>query len=256
MTVATVDVPTGFRPPIRRLARAELRLLLRDPVSMFVGVALPTLVLLVAGAIPKLRTPDPVFGGVRFIDFFAPVLLAISIALFGLQTLPIGLSTYRERGILRRFATTPMRPSALLVVQLALTIGTAAVATAILVIVSWLVLDVPLPHHPVAFVLAFTLGTSAVFALGLLIAATAPRSRTAAGIGTVAFVLTQFFGGVYLPKFLLPEILVRVGEFVPPATGTLQGAWTGDDPQWLQMGVMAAIAVVAAGLAVKLFRWE
>lgn len=252
----TTVTAAAFRPAIRQLALTELRLLLRDPVTVIVGVLLPTAVLLVIGAIPKLRTPEAVFGGARFVDVFAPVLLAISIALLGLQTLPIGLATYRERGILRRFATTPMRPSVLLAVQLVLTLTAAAVATLLVLLTAWLVLDVPPPNHPVAFVLAFVSGTSATFAVGLLIAATAPRSRTAAGIGTVAFVLTQLLGGVYLPKFLLPQALVRIGEFVPPATGALQGAWTGDCPQWLHMGVMAAVAVVAAGLAARLFRWE
>jgi ABC-2 type transport system permease protein len=68
--------------------------------------------------------------------------------------------------------------------------------------------------------------------------------------------LTQFFAGVYLPKYLLPEVVGRIGEFVPPGIGAFQGSWTGDGPAPLQLAVMAVIAVVAAAVAGRFFRWE
>jgi ABC-2 type transport system permease protein len=66
----------------------------------------------------------------------------------------------------------------------------------------------------------------------------------------------QFFAGVYLPTFLLPDVIVRIGEFVPPGIAAFQGAWTGDGADPVQLAVMALIAAVATGLAVRLFRWE
>lgn len=254
MTTTTLGSPA--RRGVARLAAVELRLFLRDPGNVLFTLLLPTAVLAALGAVPALRTPDPLFGGGRFLDVFAPALLAMSIALLGLQTLPVGLTTYRERGVLRRFATTPMRPSALLGVQLAITLAAAAVATALMVAVAHLAFDVPLPRHPLGFLLAFVLGTSAMFAIGLVVAALAPRARTATGIGTVLFVLTQFFGGVYLPKFLLPDVMVRIGEFVPPATGALQAGWTGAGPAPLQLAAMAVIAAAAGTLAATVFRWD
>jgi ABC-2 type transport system permease protein len=251
--MTTAAVPTRG---LARLAATELRLYLREPVTVLVAVLLPAVVLLVLGAIPALRTPAPPFGGARFVDVFAPAMLAISIAMLGLQTLPTGLAAYREQGVLRRFATTPMRPPAVLAVQLVITVGMAAVSTALLVAVAHLALGVPLPQHPVGFVLAFLLGTAAVFAVGLVVAAVAPRARTATAVGSLLFVLTQFFGGVYLPKFLLPEVVVRIGRFVPPGTGAFADAWTGAGPRWAPLGAMAVIALVASVLAARLFRWD
>lgn len=69
------------------------------------------------------------FGGLRFTEYFAPSLLAISIAMLGLQTPPTGLATYREKGILRRLSATPMPPSAMLLVQLLINLGTAVAGT-------------------------------------------------------------------------------------------------------------------------------
>jgi ABC-2 type transport system permease protein len=242
--------------PLRALAVAETRLFLRDPLTVLLAVALPSVILAGLGAVPALREPSDVFGGIRFVDYFAPSLLAINIAVLGLQNLPTGLATYREKGVLRRLSATPMHPSAVLVVQLVINLVTVAVGTVLMLAVAVYAFDVPAPRHPVGFVLTFLLGTSAVFAIGLVIAAVAPRARLATGIGTVAFMLTQFFAGVYLPKYLLPEVVVRIGEFVPPGIGAFQGAWTGDGPGPLQLAVMAVIAVVTTAVAARFFRWE
>ncbi len=168
------------------------------------------------GAVPALREPAEVFGGLRFTEYFAPSLLAISIAVLGVQNLPTGLATYREKGILRRMSATPVSPFAVLVVQLLLNLVTVALGTVLMVAVAVGVFGVPAPRHPIGFALAFLCGTAAVFAIGLLIAAVAPRAKVATGIGTVVFMVTQFFAGVYLPKFLLPDV-DRADRRVRPA---------------------------------------
>ena len=38
----------------------------------------------------------------------------------------------------------------------------------------------------------------------------------------------MFLGGVYLPRWLLPEVLVRIGDFTPPGVQALLDAWSGD----------------------------
>lgn len=256
-TATPTQTPQRRAPrPLRALAMAETRLFLRDPVTVLIALVLPTVVLAGLGAVPALHEPSEIFGGLRFTDYFAPSLLAINIAVLGLQNLPTGLVTYREKGILRRLSATPVNPAAVLLVQLLINVVTAAAGTVLMVAVAVYVLDVPAPRHPVEFVLTFLLGTSAVFAMGLVIAAVTPRARLAAGIGTVAFMLTQFFAGVYLPRFLLPEVVVRIGEFVPPGVAAFQGAWTGHGPAPLQLVVMALIAVAATAVAARFFRWQ
>jgi ABC-2 type transport system permease protein len=143
-----------------------------------------------------------------------------------------------------------------LVAQLVINVVTAALGTALLVGVAVVHLGMPAPRHPLGFALALLCGTSAVFALGLLVAAVAPRARVATGIGTVVFMATQFFAGVYLPKFLLPDVIVRIGEYVPPGVGAFQTAWTGDGAAPLPLATMVLIAVVATVVAARLFRWE
>lgn len=238
------------------LARTELRLFVRDPSNALFGILLPSLILAGLGAVPALREPAEVFGGLRFTEYFAPSLLAVSIAVLGVQGFPVGLATYREKGILRRLAVTPVRPATVLVSQLVINMAAAVLGALLMVAVAVWVFDVPAPRHPLGFALALLVGTAAMFALGLVVAAFAPRARTATTVGTVLFMLTQFFAGVYLPKFLLPGPVVAIGEFVPPGIGAIAGAWTGDGPDPLQLAVLALIAVAATAVAARFFRWE
>ena len=238
------------------LARTELVLFLREPATTLFGILLPSAILAGLGSVPALAEPSELFGGMRFTDYFAPSLLAISIAVLGLQTLPVGLASYREKGILRRLSATPVSPRTVLVAQLVINLATATLGTALMVAVAVGLFGVPFPRHPLGFAAAFLLGTAAVFSLGLVAAAFAPKARTATMIGTILFMLTQFFAGVYLPRYLLPEVVSTIGAYVPPGITAFQDAWTGDGPQPVQLLVMAAIAVAATAVAARFFRWE
>ena len=100
---------------MRSLIATEARLLFRDPVTWLAAIALPTVVLLIFGSIFGPSEPDPALGGLRFIDVFVPSLVVITVGTLGIQTLPIRLATYREKGVLRRLSTTPAHPLRLLV---------------------------------------------------------------------------------------------------------------------------------------------
>lgn len=238
------------------LALTELKLFAREPANLLAGVALPAALLTALGLVPALRVPSPAFGGQSFLAVFTPSLLAISIAVLGLQTLPVGLALYRERGVLRRLAVTPVAPSSVLLAQLAITLVSAVAGTLLLVGVAVLAFGLPSPRHPLGFLAAFVAGTGAVFGMGLMIAALAPRARVAGTVGMVLFVLCQFFAGVYLPKFLLPDVVVAAGAYVPPGITAFSDAWLGDGPQAGPLLAMAVIAALGVTVAVRVFRWQ
>ena len=87
----------------------------------------------------------------------------------------------------------------------------------------------------------------------------------ATGLATLAYVVVMFVGGVFLPSFLMPDVLVRLAAYVPPGVQALLDTWSGvatttgsatSPPLMVQVGIMAAVAVVVGGAAAKLFRWE
>jgi ABC-2 type transport system permease protein len=241
---------------VLKIVTTEWKLFLREPSMVVFAILFPTLLLLVLGAVPALRTPDPTFGDQRFIDSYVSTLVVIALAFLGLNKLPATVATYREKGVLRRFSTTPVHPARLLVAQVLVNVVAGVLSIALLMVVSRAVFDIDLPHHPLGFVLTFLLGMLSLSAVGLLVAAWAPNARSAGGWATAVFMLVMFFGGAYLPRFLLPDFLTVVGEYLPPGVGALQQSWLGVAPDPVQLGVLALVALVAGTVAAKSFRWE
>lgn len=235
----------------------EARLLTREPLMLFFSVALPSIVLTVLALVPALSEPSEDLGGLRFVDYFAPSVVVLTLALVALQGVPNVLASYREQGVLRRLSVTPVSPALVLIAQLAVNFGLAVFSTALVIAIGRLAFDIPLPRHLLGFVLAFLVGITALFAIGLIIAAVAPTTRAAGGIATVGYLLVIFFGGVMLPRFLLPDVIVRLGGYVPPGVQALQDAWIGTaPPDALHLLIMAGIAIASAAVAAKIFRWE
>ena len=241
---------------IRSLITTEAKLLFREPIYWLVVILLPTAILVIFASMFGPSKPDPALGGLRFVDVFVPSLVVISVATLGIQTLPIRLATYREKGILRRLSTTPAHPLRLLMAQFVVYALTAIVGLVLLVVVANLFFGVPWPQQPLVYVAAFLLGMTSLFAIGLLLAAVAPSSRVATAVAIPVFFMVMLLGGVYLPRVFLPEFLISIGDFTPPGVQGLQDAWLGTAPQLLPLVGLAAITVIFGAIAVRAFRWE
>lgn len=241
--------------PFAKITSTETKLFLRSPLVALAGILLPSVLLLTIGAIPGMTEAGAKTGGYRFIDAWVPSLIVIGLAMLALQSIPGAVATYREQGVLRRLATTPVHPVNLLGAQLLIHVVVALAGIGLVLGLANAVYDVPLPKHPVAFLLTLLLGVVSMFALGLIAAAVARTSKAASGVALIVFVPTMFFGGVYLPRPLLPEVLRRIGDYVPPGSQPLQDAWVGTGVQPLQLVVLAAFAIAGTALAARLFRW-
>jgi ABC-2 type transport system permease protein len=239
-----------------KVLTTEARLFAREPGTLIVGMLLPAVVLLGIGVIFSPHLPDPAIGGKRFIDLLVPSMVVISLASLGISTMPARLVGYREKGVLRRMSTTPADPAMLLVAQVAINVLVAVGGLVVLMVAGNLAFQIPFPADLVGFVAAFMLGMSALFSIGLLVAAVAPSSAVATALIWPIFVAVMFLGGVYLPRWLLPDVAVRIGDFTPPGVQAMLDAWQGTSPQLLPLAIMALITVAAGATAVKLFRWE
>lgn len=239
-----------------KIIEIEARLFVRDRLNSLFALVFPSLLLLVLGAIPALRTPDENFGGQRFIDSYVSALVVFTLVFIGLQRLPAVVATYREKGVLRRLSTTPMHPARLLAGQMVVNFVAVILSVLLLIVVGYVVFGVDLPHHPLGLACAVVLGGAGTFALGLVIAALAPNARSAGGWATVVFMLLMFFGGVYLPRFMLPSAIQRIGSYTPPGVEALQQAWLGTAPDWRHLAIMGLVSLVAGTVAAKTFRWE
>jgi ABC-2 type transport system permease protein len=234
---------------LAKLTFVELKLFLRDPVALFFVLALPLGFLLIFGLS---------FGRGTLGTFLPAMEVALALGMVGLFTLPTYLATYREKGILRRLATTPVHPAMLLITQLLINLLMALVAAALVVVIGRLILGITVPENMPGFLVAFVLGVSALFSMGLIVAAVAPRGQAASAIGALLLYPSLFFAGAWLPKNRMPDLLARIGDYTPlgATQDMLRVTWAGAAPQPMQLAATAAFALLATAAAAKLFRWE
>ncbi|WP_026909490.1 ABC transporter permease [Patulibacter minatonensis] len=266
-TTATPDAlsPTTARGPSpgrrrrpSQLLRTQARLFLREPVTLLWTLAVPLIILVAIGAAAGGKHEQDL-GGLRVIDTYVPTLAVFSLAMLAVNVLPPTLATDRERGILRRLATTPVRPSRLLAVQLVIHAAVAVVSLLAVVAVGRLAFDVALPDPFPAFLVILVLTGASLLAIGVLIAAIAPTVRAANGLGALAFFPLMFFGGLWIPRETMSDTLRHVSDATPvgAAVGALQDVTTGGTwPSVGALGVIAAWGIVVGVLATRHFRWQ
>lgn len=241
------------------LTKTEARLFARDPMSLFWGLAFPAVLLAVIGLVfPGAQDPSPDLGGARLVDLYAPVVLGFALATLGISVLPVILATSRERGVLRRLATTPVHPARMVVAQLLVHLAVAVVAGILAVAIGVAFLGVTMPGNLPGFILAFLLGAASLFGVGLLIGALAPTASSAQGIGLAVYFPLLFFAGVYFPREVMSDGLRTISDLTPSgaAVQALSETWAGSAPGVPSLLVMAAFAIVTALVAMRFFKWE
>jgi ABC-2 type transport system permease protein len=243
---------------LARLCATELKLLLRERVRLGLTIVFPIVLLIILGSFHSLRKPEAVYGGYSFIDVYTVTLVVFALALQALTNLPMILADYRERGVLRRLQTTPIGPARVLAAQLVANLVVAAATVVVLFALARIAFGVPLPRQIGGFIVAVLLTAAELVGIGLLVAAVAPTGRVARGIGALLFYPMMFFAGLWIPLPNMSATLQHVSHATPlgAAIPALDNAAAGSWPTALQLGTMAAYAVVFGLGAAKFFRWE
>jgi len=241
-----------------KLTLTELKLFLREPMAAFFVLLFPTLLVVILGSIPAFREPTDDLGGARVIDLYVGIAVVLTLAMVAIQVTPAVLATYRERGVLRRLATTPVSPLKLLGAQMAVNALCAVVSTALVLAVGRLAFDVRLAEQFAGFVLAFLLTAAGVLAIGLFVAAVVPSGKAGNSVGTLLFFPLMFFAGLWTPREVMPGVLQRIADFTPLGAGerALNDAMTGSWPNLLSATVLLGYVAVFGFFAVRSFRWS
>src|SRR5258708_3163118 len=89
--------------PVGRLVRTELTLMTREPLTVIFVFVFPVVTMLIIGGSFG-TTPTVAFDWVNPSHWYVASYLTVVIAATGLIMVPVHLASYRERGVLRRFA--------------------------------------------------------------------------------------------------------------------------------------------------------
>jgi ABC-type transport system involved in cytochrome c biogenesis permease component len=175
-------------------------------------------------------------------------------ACFGL---PTTIVSERERGVWRRYALTPA-PRWLFVASILVARYVLLLTAALLQIALALAFGMPLPAHPLAFLVAFTVTAIAFMAIGMVIAMLVDNVPAVQALGQCIFLPMLIIGGVAVRLESLPGWAQTASAFFPGryAVAALQSAGTGSGRAPCELLALLLIAIAAAVAAAGLFRWD
>jgi len=235
---------------MRMLTLTEARLLFREPLALFWGLAFPMVLLTIMGLSASR------IDGVPLAAVYEPIVIAFISVAFGVQGIPVQIAGYRQQRVLRRLATTPAGPVRVIGAQLIVSVTVILTATIGVLAVGRLGFAVPLPRNPAGFALVAVLSATAMVALGLLIGAVAPTARSAGAAGTVLFFPLMYFAGLWTPQ--MSATARHIGQFTPlgAAAQALGDSMSGGWPHPAALAVLGVCTLACAGAAARFFRWE
>ena len=237
----------------------EAKLFLREPMSAFFTLVFPLMYLLLFGAISG-NEPTPQFGGQRTIDVSIPGLTAMIICITGLMSTTMTMSTYREKGVLRRLRTTPVSPLVVLVAQVIVVFVMTGLGMLLLVTAGRLIYHVRFEGNAFSLLAGFVLSSLSFFGIGFILAGSMPTVRSAWVVGMVLLYPMLLLSGAFFTVDLLPEAVQKASAFMPLTyvVNLLRGLWVGEPwgDHLLDVGVLAGMLVVGIIVSAKTFRWE
>lgn len=241
-----------------KLTWVEIKLFVREPITMVFTFALPIIFLFVMGGVFG-NTPDPeVFRGVSPMDYYVPAYIGLVILSIGIVGLPVHLTGYRERGVLRRFRASSISVWSIFGSQVIVSFVIALLGAILLTIVALLTYDAHLPKMPGLMIPAFIMSTLSFAALGILLGAVLPTTRATQGVGFLLYFVMLLLSGAGPPREAMTEVTQWISDTTPLryVILLLQDPWLGfgwDNTSFL---IVTGIAVVAAVVSVRIFRWE
>jgi ABC-2 type transport system permease protein len=241
-----------------KLSWVELKLFFREPTTLVFSLALPLLMLFVLGGVFGNESQVGFYRGVGAMNYYMGAYIGLVIASVGVISLPVHLTAYRERGVLRRMKVSNISVWSLLGSQVAVSLFLGILGAALMLLAGGLGYDIDRPQAIPQIIGAFLIGSLSFSAIGFFLGSVFPTTRAAQGIGIILFFLMLMLGGAGPPPEVLPDVLLTIGKILPIywTIQMIQNPWLGFGWSNMAMLITLGYLVVTAGLSVKFFRWE
>ncbi|OCT13303.1 ABC transporter permease [Paenibacillus pectinilyticus] len=197
----------------------------------------------------------------RYIDFLVPGILAMMIMSNNLNGVSGQIASWRERGVLRRMQSTPLKASTFIAAQITARLVMNTAQALIVLLVGALVFGTQVNGSWWLLLLFVVMGTLTFMSIGFIIAGVAKTPESAGPIaGLISFPL-MFLGGVFFSVSSMPSFLQPIVKSIPitqlsTAIRQIMNVGAGIGDLW-QEGLMLAIwLVVAFVVATFTFKWE
>lgn len=243
----------------KTMLKNEMKLSLRDMNMVIFAICIPLVVLIILGVIYGNKPASP---GVdyTFLEQSFGALTTIAVCAGGVMGLPLVVSDYRNRKILKRFKVTPVSSAMILAVQVVIYTIYSMASLILLYIVSVLFFGFHMGGSMIAFFGGYLLVMLSIFSIGMMVGGISPNSQTASVIASLLYFPMLIFSGATLPYEVMPSALQKVADILPLTHGIklLKAASLGLPIKnvFVPIIVMALLAVICIGVSLRFFKWE
>ena len=243
----------------KTMLKNEMKLSLRDMNMVIFAICIPLVVLIILGVIYGNK---PAYDGAAytFLEQSFGALTTIAVCAGGVMGLPLVVSDYRNRKILKRFKVTPVSPAMILAVQVAIYTIYSVASLILLYIVSALFFGFHMGGSMIAFLGGYLLVMLSIFSIGMMVGGISPNSQTASVIASLLYFPMLIFSGATLPYEVMPSALQKVADILPLTQGIklLKAASLGlpIENVFVPIIVMVVLAALCIGVSLRFFKWE
>lgn len=150
----------------------------------------------------------------KYIDFFVPGIIGLTVLTTGVLG-TVGTNTqYRNNGILRKLATTPLGKSEWIISKMLYQTVVIFISAALIIVVAKLVYNVTVVPNVVTLLLLFV-GTICFTGIGMIIARFVKDEDAANAAASAVTFPMLFLAGTFIPLETMPDYLQTIAKFLP-----------------------------------------
>lgn len=243
----------------KTMLKNEIKLSLRGMDMFIFAICMPVIVVVLLGIIYGKQLA---FEGANYTflqQSFAAV-STIAICAGGLMGLPLVVSDYRNRKILKRYKVTPISPVMILLVQVTIYVLYSLVSLFLISVVATLFFDFQMIGSFWKFFLSFILVMLSMFSIGMMVGGIAPNTKIASTFASLLYFPMLIFSGATLPYEVMPASLQKIADLLPLTQGIklLKGTSLNLPIENVMFPIllMMTISVVCMAIAIRFFKWE
>ncbi len=240
------------------LLKIEGKLALRGIDGVFFGIIMPVGIAILIGMICGNK---PAFEGAAYtyLQDNIPAIITVGICATAFMGIPLGISDYRDKKILKHYFVTPVNPSIILSVQVVINMITAIVSSLAIFITTKIFFGYEMTGSIVKFIFAYFLVMASMYGFGMLIASVCRSLKSANLVCTIVYFPMLFLSGATIPFSILPNALQKLSNILPLTQGIklLKGYALGIETSLtIPLLVMVISICITVLLSIKLFKWE
>lgn len=241
------------------LLKNEWKLNIRNMNMVIFAVIMPLIVLVILGFIYGVK-PAAEGAEYTFMEQSFGALCTISICAGGLMGLPLVVSEYRERKILKRFQVTPVSPVRLLAVEFTIYVLYCIVSMVTLMVAGTIFWNIRIYGSWTGFLGSWLLTMVSTLSIGMMVGGITKNTKTASVIASVLYFPMLIFSGATLPFEVMPDFMQKIVSIFPMTQGIqlMKAAFLdlSVENSGLTIIGMGVVTIVCFSIAIRFFRWE